>query len=99
MTGGVSCPPRGVVGEPEQARGGQGLPLKSSLSVPWGPPPVTGPQPQVPHSGLDVAPMDRWGSCEDSVGEPGGLGVDSVHPCGSPSQPPAALSTPLCSGP
>ena len=35
------------------------------------PPPVTGPQPRVPHSGLDVSPMGRWGSREDGGGSPG----------------------------
>lgn len=70
VTGRASCPPRGVVGEPEQARGGQGMPSSHPPLCAGVPPPITGPQPRVPRSGLDVAPVGRWGSREDG-GSPG----------------------------
>lgn len=72
VMGGVSCPPRGVVGEPEQARGGKACPSSHPPLCAGVPPPITGPQPRVPRSRLDVAPVGRWGSCED-WGSPRGL--------------------------
>ena len=72
VTGRVSCPPHGVVGEPEQAHGGQGMPFKSSPSVHWGPPshhwtPASGSPFQT-----GCGPVGRWGSREDGGGSPGG---------------------------